>query len=525
MYRLGVISHYNLARSMDESMIPPDVRLVYRSAVAQDAVRSARELEREEKVDAILTLPETQREIEAHVEVPIVPMYLSNYDLIRSFHSAREIGEQVAFVDVEKVDRFYDIGDLERILECRIPRYYLTGQDDLDQMIDRITADGYRVIVSFAGCLLKQARRRGMDTILIKLDNAEVLNAINRARSLLDQLGFRTGKTPGGRRRPSAGSAKYTFDNLIYTSGVMAALVARAKRFSASRSNILIYGESGTGKELFAQSIHNWGPYRKTAFIGVNCSAIPDELIESELFGYEEGAFTGASRGGRPGLFELADGGTLFLDEIGEMPLKAQSKLLRVLQEKSVRRIGGGRDIPVDVRVICATNRNLREMVRAGTFREDLYYRINVLSITVPPLRERSEDIRPIAAYYLQHLTERYHEPIVMKERYYERMRRYGWPGNVRELYNFLERFAIMVTGPEEYDSVFREMMDELYVQPRARTAEEEQITIPLGTMEEMERAIIRQLLERFDGDKRLVEQVLEISSTTLWRRLKEMGG
>lgn len=334
MYRLGIISHYNLQPSLIPELDVPGIQLLTRVAVSDAAIVCAQELERNEKVDAILTLPEIQRIIEHHVAVPIVPLYLSSYDLLRSFHSAKEITSSIAFVEVEKMDRTYDLSALEEILNSKIQRYYLTSQDDIDVMIDRIMADGHHVIVSFAGCLLKRARRRALDTILVKMDPAEVLNAIERARSLLNLL--QTAR-PADKRAKLSGKApmKYTFQSIIGKSAPMQQLLAKAKRFSNADSNILIYGESGTGKEIFAQSIHNGGRYLDTPFVGVNCSAIPDELIESEFFGYSEGSFTGAVRGGRPGLFELANGGTLFLDEIGDMPLKVQVKLLRVLQEKT----------------------------------------------------------------------------------------------------------------------------------------------------------------------------------------------
>jgi sigma-54 dependent transcriptional regulator, acetoin dehydrogenase operon transcriptional activator AcoR len=196
--------------------------------------------------------------------------------------------------------------------------------------------------------------------------------------------------------RYSGYSASLQFSDIVGRSREMQEAIELAKLSAQTASNVLLQGESGTGKEIFAQSIHNQSDRRSAPFIPLNCGAIPRELLGSELFGYEEGAFTGACRGGKPGKFELAAGGTLFLDEIGDMPLEQQALLLRVIQEKRMTRIGGIKVIPVDVRLICATHKNLLEKVREGTFRQDLYYRLNVMSITIPPLRERIDDILPL---------------------------------------------------------------------------------------------------------------------------------
>lgn len=187
--------------------------------------------------------------------------------------------------------------------------------------------------------------------------------------------------------------AKYHFSDILGHSPAVQKAIRLAQYYSGTDETILIFGESGTGKELFAQSIHNASRRRQSPFVAVNCAAIPDTLIESELFGYEEGAFTGARKGGKQGLFQTADNGTIFLDEIGDIPLSLQSRLLRVLEEREVMPVGSTSVIPIDVRVICATNRNLNEMVRQGTFREDLYYRLKILPLVIPPLRERVEDI------------------------------------------------------------------------------------------------------------------------------------
>jgi Nif-specific regulatory protein len=215
------------------------------------------------------------------------------------------------------------------------------------------------------------------------------------------------------------------------------------KRISASKTNVLIYGESGTGKELIAKAIHNNSFHRKAPFIGVNCAALSENLLESELFGHEKGAFTGAA-GTRKGRFELADGGTLFLDEIGDTSLGFQAKILRVLQEGQFERLGGSKTIHVDVRVVCATNVQLEEAVRNGTFREDLYYRLNVIRLEIPPIRERREDIPLLIRYFLDNLNQQGNKNVRIRPRDLERLAELNWPGNVRELENTIQSAFLM---------------------------------------------------------------------------------
>lgn len=235
--------------------------------------------------------------------------------------------------------------------------------------------------------------------------------------------------------------ARYTFDDILGGSEAIRSAKELARRIAVSDSPILIQGESGTGKELFAQAIHNASPRRQGPFVAVNFAALPETLLESELFGYDEGAFTGAKKGGKAGLFEQAHGGTIFLDEIGDAPLSFQVRLLRVLQEKQVRRIGSSRVIPINIRVIAATNKNLKVLINRGEFREDLYYRINVLPLRIPPLRERKEDILELAyAFYRKAFNDL---PPFPPEEFFRLIQRhllnYHWPGNVRELANVVE--------------------------------------------------------------------------------------
>ena len=232
---------------------------------------------------------------------------------------------------------------------------------------------------------------------------------------------------------------------MIYKSERMASLIATLKRVARLDTTILVTGESGTGKELFMRSIHDMSPRAKAPYISVNCGALPESLFESELFGYEKGSFTGADTQ-RMGLFEAAHGGTLFLDEIGEMPLKMQIKLLRVLQEKTIRRVGGTQEIAVDFRLLSATNRNLEEEVKQNNFREDLFYRINVVPISLPPLRQRREDIMPLVKHFIERFCAQCNEePKEISPDVIRQFDRYNWPGNVRELENTMERLVALV--------------------------------------------------------------------------------
>lgn len=235
-------------------------------------------------------------------------------------------------------------------------------------------------------------------------------------------------------------TAKYTFADIIYKSPVMNGLIKKAAKIAKTNSAILIIGESGTGKELLAQSIHNASRRKNDPFIAVNCAALSESLLESELFGYEEGAFTGARKGGKKGLFEMADRGTIFLDEIGDAPLSIQTKLLRVLQEKEIMRISGEKVIPVDVRVIAATNKDLLELIEEGTFRKDLYYRLNVLPLYVPPLRERKDDIEILLKLFLKKYADRENVKMpILDSDIINILKEYPWPGNIRELENLAE--------------------------------------------------------------------------------------
>lgn len=316
--------------------------------------------------------------------------------------------------------------------------------------------------------------------------------------------------------------ARFTFDDVVCRSQVFRQIVERARRYAAFDSTVLITGESGTGKEVLAQSIHNASPRRQGPFVAVNCAALPENLLESELFGYEEGAFTGARRGGRVGLFELAHGGTIFLDEVGSITPPLQAHLLRVIQERSVMRVGGSRVIPVDVRVIAATNKSLTDLVAAGQFREDLYYRLDVLRLDLPPLRERREDIPLLAEFFAREITRRLGLPAIrVRPSVWALLTGYDWPGNVRELQNFIERLVILCSEqPARAEDLVEELLTEKY-NAAGMVMKGERLLIRLGSLEEIERQVIDYLQARYNGNKSAVARILGISRTTAWRRMK----
>lgn len=310
--------------------------------------------------------------------------------------------------------------------------------------------------------------------------------------------------------------ASYTFESLMGRSKVFLDVKKQATKAALSDSNVLILGESGTGKELFAHAIHNESKRAMGVFVKVNCAAIPAELLESELFGYEEGSFTGAKKGGKAGKFEAADGGTIFLDEIGDLPLHMQVKLLRVLQEKEIERVGSTSSIAVDVRILAATNRDLEEMVSNGEFRLDLYYRLKVMEIKVPSLKERTSDIELLAGFFLEKYKLLMKKEINgVKESAMRHFNLYSWPGNIRELENIIER-ALNIVDDGDWISEEHlpfEMTGFMKSMP-IRTLHE--------VMEEIERNTILASLSALNGNKTETAKQLGISRTTLYEKMNK---
>ncbi|WP_442852780.1 sigma-54 interaction domain-containing protein [Bacillus sp. UNC438CL73TsuS30] len=305
-----------------------------------------------------------------------------------------------------------------------------------------------------------------------------------------------------------------------------------ARKVCSVKSTVLILGESGVGKEVFAKAIHKASEDAKAPFISINCGAIPASLFESELFGYERGAFSGADHRGKKGKIELAKGGTLFLDEVGEMPLEMQVKMLRVLQERKFYRIGGEKEIDVDFRVIAATNRDLKELMKEGQFREDLYYRLNVVSLSIPPLRERHEDIIELTHYFLQDFAQRYRRPIYeLSADVIQEMLRYDWPGNIRELRNVAERLVVFATDgviKKEYlpfSSNNKWIQQHEEIRDNNLLIENDDTILSLQEeMEQHEKKVLEKALRIVNGNKLECAKRLGITRATLYNRLKRLG-
>ena len=333
-------------------------------------------------------------------------------------------------------------------------------------------------------------------------------------------------------RSSTAFVAKYALSDMLGKSAAIEQLRKKASIYGMSDMTVLICGESGTGKEILANSLHNASARRNAPFVAVNCAALPQSLLESELFGYEAGAFTGARKEGHLGLFEQANGGTIFLDEVSEISLSAQAQLLRVLQEMTIRRVGGTQSIPLDVRVIAATNVDLWERAQEGKFREDLFYRLNMLYLRIPPLRDRREDI-PLL---FQAFVERYKgdKALDISADGMDWLQNYDWPGNVRELVSFSQKFALLCDENQDTSQLISELLEEFSLIRKSSGAKpaaggaavpapggDRFITIPVGTMDEMELSILRVLLKRYPNMRSKMAQDLGISRTNLWKKLK----
>ncbi len=312
-------------------------------------------------------------------------------------------------------------------------------------------------------------------------------------------------------------------ESKVYTNSILKAVTV-----AKTDAVVLLRGENGVGKEVFTRILRDNSARKDKPFITVNCSAIPETLIESELFGYEEGAFTGAKRGGSVGKFQLAQGGTLFLDEIGDMPVPMQAKLLRVLQEGEIEKLGRQKNIPVDVRIIAATNQPLEEMIRTGRFREDLYYRLNVISILIPPLRERGNDILLLADHYLSVYNHKYHKDLRISGEVYQSFLSYSWPGNVRQLQNVMESIVVLNMGPIISPEDLPEEITGTEEYPTLSPAPPTREPAPpvYGSLAEAlascERQIIADTLARFPGDRKGAMEALGLSRRTFFRKLSQ---
>lgn len=484
-----ILAGHNICHYCDEHGIPAGLIQSSTESVFMALVEAVRcvdvaQLERENNL--------IYRGIVEHVFEGIVAVDSDN--VIRTFNpvAARMLGRRQEDCVGQPVRQALPEGRLTAIL---------TGGQQLTNEVVRI--NGNNCVLNSVTMQYEGAR---MGTLVTFQEAQAITNAENRLRDRLRERGH---------------LAKYHFEDILGDAPAIRTAIDQAIRFARVDSNILLMGETGTGKELFAQSIHNESERANGPFVAVNCAAIPENLMESELFGYEGGAFTGASKSGKTGLFEAAHEGTLFLDEVGEIPMALQSRLLRVIQEREVRRVGANRVIPINVRIICATNRDLRAMIRENRFREDLYYRLKVLSIRLPPLRERGADIAMIMQHYLTYYARRFGKGnIRLSPDGAARANAYDWPGNIREVRNISEQLAVLCDGDMVTDADIAEALP-ADLSPTAPTNRQESVeNLSLGSMQ---RRQIAEVLARASSRKEAAE-LLGISKTTLWRRCKELG-
>lgn len=436
----------------------------------------------------------------------------------RSIRDAcREVAQSLGFnaFSADSAEHAYHVLESQGIdavlLDLRLPG--AGGLEALNQIKSR-RPDAVIVVVTGYGTVQSavQAMKNGAYDYVTKPFSLEEL------RLLLDRLASHLKLKTENRVLREKIKSKQGFGNIIGRSPEMEKLYRIVAKAANSTHPVLILGESGTGKELIARSIHFSGPFRGKPFIPVDCGSLVPTLIESELFGHVKGAFTGAQHA-KDGLLTIADGGTVFLDEVGELPIDLQAKLLRAIQEKEIRPVGSTKHIPINVRILAATNRDLEEAVAQGTFRRDLYFRLNVLSLRIPSLRERRQDIPILASHFLERLSRGSEQERTLSDDALKVMLAYDWPGNVRELENCLERACAFTTGPMIHVGDLPREISQLQGSGAGERGNGIAKIVP---MSELERQTILNAIAQLNGDKLQAARLLGIGKTTLYRKLKE---
>jgi propionate catabolism operon transcriptional regulator len=492
-----------------------------------EAATHIRERLATEHCDVVIAAGSNAAWLKSRVSVPVVAARASGFDVLQALTRARKLAGNVpgAIGVVSYGALLPELAEFAAGFGLDLVQRSYVTQEDARAAVDELKGLGVAVIVG-AGSVTDLAEEAGLRAVFLysaasirqAFDDALELARLTRLEVDRSRGRTRIGSTPPGKQRLRRG-----LNDLRGDSPAMQQLRQTVVLYARSPSTVLIEGETGSGKELVAQAIHRESPRRDAnrPFVAVNCGAIAESLLESELFGHEDGAFTGARRGGHAGLFEAANGGTLFLDEIGEMPLGLQTRLLRVLEEREVMRVGGTRPVPIDVRVISATHCDLEARVRDGRFRADLFYRLAVLRLALPPLRARVQDIAPLLEWSLKGalaaLDARPHPNLLAElKACTPLLTGYAWPGNVRELRNLTERLALFLAA-EPLQALTPGFM--LSVAPElARGA------APADAAAGPTRESAAAVLARFGGQRDLAADHLGISRTTLWRRLKAEG-
>ncbi|MFC0254264.1 propionate catabolism operon regulatory protein PrpR [Massilia consociata] len=485
-----------------------------------EAARHLRERMATERCDVVIAAGSNAAYLKGRVAVPVVVAKASGFDVMQALARARRMSHRIGVITYQEPLR--ELAEFASTFGIDIAQRTYVTEEDARAGINELKAAGVEVIVG-AGLITDLAEEAGLAAVFL-YSAASIRQAFDDALELarLTHLEANRG------RRPAAADTRRVrrgLHDLRGESAAMERLRQTVVLYARSPATVLIQGETGSGKELVAQAIHREGPHRAASrpFVAVNCGAIAESLLESELFGHEEGAFTGARRGGHAGLFEAADGGTLFLDEIGEMPLPLQTRLLRVLEEREVMRVGGTRPVPIDVRVISATHTDLEARVRDGRFRADLFYRLAVLRLHLPPLRERLADIVPLAEWSLKHalaaLDARPHPNLHAEiTACAPLLQAYGWPGNVRELRNLMERLALFLAA-EPLQALTPSFLLSISPELGKGAAAPAVVASPASAPSATES--LAEVLARFGGQRDAAARHLGISRTTLWRRLK----
>ena len=485
-----------------------------------DAVRHIRERMASERCDAVIAAGSNAAYLKGRLSVPVVTAKASGFDVMQALARARRVSERIGVITYQK--QLPGLTDFSATFGCQIAqRTYITEDDARDQ-INELKAAGFKAIVG-SGLITDLADEAGLTGVFV-YSATSIRQAFDDA---LDLARLSQRESNRGRRAVALDTlrAKHGLNDLRGDSSVMEALRLSVVLYAKSPATVLIQGETGSGKELVAQAIHREYPRNLGAnrpFVALNCGAIAESLLESELFGHEDGAFTGARRGGHAGLFEAANGGTLFLDEIGEMPLALQTRLLRVLEEREVVRVGGTRPISIHVRIISATHCDLEARVREGRFRADLFYRLAVLRLSLPPLRARPGDLTLLTEWSLKNalaaLGARAHPNLHAEVMACAPLlANHGWPGNVRELRNLTERLALFLAD-QPLQALTPNFM--LSVAPELGAATPpHRLPMPPRLAEATESTA--QTLARFNGKRDAAARHLGISRTTLWRKLR----
>ncbi|WP_215409694.1 propionate catabolism operon regulatory protein PrpR [Janthinobacterium sp. JC611] len=489
-----------------------------------DAVRHIRERMATERCDAVIAAGSNGAYLKGRLSVPVIIAKASGYDVMQALARARRISPHIGVVTYQ--DPMPELAEFAATFGFQIAQRTYATEEDARAQINELKAAGVKAVVG-AGLVTDLAEEAGLAAVFVYSATA-IRRAFDDALELARLTQLESGK---GRRAVVADTlrARHGLHDLRGESEAMEALRQSVVLFARSPATVLIQGETGSGKELVAQAIHRESPRSLGAnrpFIAINCGAIAESLLESELFGHEDGAFTGARRGGHAGLFEAANHGTLFLDEIGEMPLALQTRLLRVLEEREVVRVGGTRPIAINVRIVSATHCDLEQRIREGRFRADLFYRLAVLRLHLPALRERAGDIPGLAEWSLKNalaaLGARPHPNLHAEiQACAPLLRRYAWPGNVRELRNLAERLALFLAA-EPLQALTPAFV--LGVAPELGNAAGTAALPPApaaAIAPRLEDESASAVLARFGGRRDAAAQYLGVSRTTLWRRLR----